>query len=90
MSKSWFLLLVTQAINSWARQGTAWKLQTQLWVQSAGFLGPWEHQVDSEFRTAILWGFQVEESRILESVTTHSLEAYMFNPAPKFLHNFSI
>ena len=68
MFQSWFLLLATQAINSWTHQGTAQKLQSQLWIQSAGFLGPWEPQVDSEFTTPILWGFQVEESRILGSV----------------------
>lgn len=73
MCESWFLLLATQAINSWARQGTAQKLETQVWVQSAVFLGPWEHQVDSEFRTPILWGFQVKESRILGSVMIDSL-----------------
>lgn len=80
MFEGWFLLLATQAINSWARQGTAWKLQTQLWVQSAGFLGLGNTKWTQS--SGLPSCFQVKESRILGSVIT-LLEAYMFNPRPK-------
>lgn len=58
--------------NYGSNQQVSWALGNTKWTQSSGLPSC----------------FQVKESRILGSVTTHSLEAYMFNPAPKFLHNF--